>query len=58
MVWDIPHIGRGEEKIITYRLEGKHAVSSFAFPPAVAKYTSFGRAMAARSGIVNLNNKK
>ena len=57
MVWDVHNIKRGEEKIISYRIEGRLS-SNIVLPSAVAKYTSFGRMVAARSGHVGLGSKR
>jgi|SRR3989344_1395650 len=59
MVWDINYIRRGEEKIITYRIDGKMQVlGRLVLPSAVAKYKSFGRMLAARSGIASLHERR
>ncbi|MEK6947711.1 MAG: hypothetical protein AABX19_00555 [Nanoarchaeota archaeon] len=57
MVWDVHNIKRGEEKVISYRIEGK-LTPNIVLPSAVAKYTSFGRMVAARSGHVGLGSKR
>lgn len=59
MVWDINYIGRGEEKAITYRIDGKMQVlGRLVLPSAIAKYKSFGRMLAARSGIASLHQRR
>ena len=59
MVWDIHHVRRRESRVISYRIEGKMQVlGRLVFPSAIVKYKSFGRMLAARSGIVSLHEKK
>ena len=59
MVWDLPAVRPGEEKIISYRIEGNITVMGrLMLPPAVAKYVLFGRGVAARSMSVSLREKK
>ncbi len=58
MVWDLPQVRAGEEKIISYRLEGKiQVLGKITLPAAVAKYTLFGRMVTARSSTASLRKK-
>jgi len=59
MVWDFHSIRPREEKVISYRLEGKiHVIGKLLLSPAVAKYTLFGRGITAFSSRVSLREKK
>ena len=59
MVWDLPNVRAGEEKVISYRLEGKiQVLGKIVLPSAVAKYTLLGRGVAARSSTASLREKK
>ena len=59
MVWDLPHLKGGEEKVISYRIEGKiQVLGKMSLPPAVVKYVLFGRGVTARSSSVSLHEKK
>lgn len=59
MVWDIPSIRRGEEKVLAYRIEGKFStMKDISLPPASVKYVMFGRHVSARSSSASLRNKK
>ncbi len=57
MVWDINSIRRNEEKILSYRIEGKF-LSNVNLPPATVKYVLFGRSVVAKSISVSLKGKK
>ena len=59
MVWDFATIRPREEKIISYRLEGKMQVlGKIVLPSAIAKYVSLGRGITARSSSVSLREKR
>ena len=59
MVWDISSLRRGEEKILSYRLEGKPVtLHNVSLPPATVKYILFGRAVTAKSAYGSLKSKK
>ena len=59
LVWDLPSVKPGEEKIISYRIEGKiNAMGKLVLPATVAKYLLLGRAVTARSSTVSLTEKK
>ncbi len=59
MVWDLPALRPGEEKIISYRIEGNiNVFGRLVLPHAVAKYILFGRGVSARSTSVSLREKK
>lgn len=59
MVWDFHTIRPREEKVISYRLEGKiQVLGKLRLSPAVAKYVLFGRGVSAFSSGVSLSEKK
>lgn len=59
MVWDFAHIRPREEKIISYRLEGKiQVLGRIVLPSAIAKYIMLGRGITARSQTLSLREKK
>lgn len=59
MIWEIPNLRPGEEKVISYRIEGKvQMLGRMSLPSAVAKYVLLGRGVTARSSSASLHNKK
>ncbi len=59
MVWDFTNLRPGEEKVISYRIEGKiQILGRMHLPPAIVKYVLLGRGVSARSSSVSLQEKK
>ncbi len=59
MVWDFAAVRPREERIITYRLEGRiQLLGKVVLPGAAASYSISGRHVSARSSSVSLREKK
>ncbi|GEM_PF-2694740 len=59
LIWDLPSMRAGEEKIISYRIEGKiNLLGKVTLPQAVVKYILLKRSVVARSASVPLTEKK
>ena len=59
MLWSIPTLAPGEEKIISYKMEAKRTLlGKLILPPAVARFKKGDKAVMVRTGKKVVKEKK